>query len=229
MKPFILLLVLSGVLATDAFTTVSYPRSTKTFLRASSTTSRSALGSENRNTILSRNGSYFKLDRFGGKVEFGSTAKLVTALDGADLETVSSWLSDEKRVALSIWDEKLIEERGDNVYRMKLMKLQFVTIQLSPTVDNRMWTEEDASGAPVFKLQSIDFDPNVQVIPGLNIPASALGIEIEVVGELLPSRNGKGLGEFFASMNACLAVENKSSEHKEQHNNKLLLSPTHLY
>jgi len=144
-------------------------------------------------------------------------------------KVVSSWLSDEKRVALSIWDEKLIEERGDNVYRMKLMKLQFVTIQLSPTVDNRMWTEEDASGAPVFKLQSIDFDPNVQVIPGLNIPASALGIEIEVVGELLPSRNGKGLGEFIASMNACLAVENKSSEHKEQHNNKLLLSPTHLY
>jgi hypothetical protein len=134
------------------------------------------------------------MDRFSGKVEFGSTARLVTILDGADLTTVSTWISDEKRVAMSIWDEKLIEERGDNVYRLKLMKLQFVTIQLSPTVDNRMWTEEDGkSGVPVFKMQSIDFDPNVQLLPGLNIPASALGIEIEVVGELFPSSNGKGL------------------------------------
>ena len=148
---------------------------------------------QNRETILERNGSHFVLNKFSGRVEFGSTAELVTSLDNADISTVSKWLSDEKRVAMSIWDEKLIEQRGDNVYRLQLMTLQFVTIQLAPQVDNRMWTETDTNGNPVFKLQSIDFDPNIQVLPGLNVPASSLGIDIEVVGELRPSKNGSGV------------------------------------
>lgn len=155
--------------------------------------SSSSSSSKNREKILQRNGGHFELNRFSGRVEFGSTVNLVTNLENADMVTVSDWLSDEKRVALSIWDEKLIEDRGNNVYRLQLMTLQFVTIQLSPRVDNRMWTEIDQSGVPVFKLQSIGFDPNIQVLPGVNIPASALGIDIEVVGELRPSRDGKGV------------------------------------
>eukprot|EP01083_Nonionella_stella_P112130 329462_1 len=154
----------------------------------------SAISSPNRETILGRSGQHFKLNRFSGKVEFGSTAALVTSLDNADIESVSEWLSDEKRVAFAVWDEGMIEEMGDNIYKLKLMPLQFVTIQLAPEVDNRMWTEIDPSnGNPVFKLQSIDFDPNIQVLPGLNVPASSLGIDIEVVGELRPSRNGNGV------------------------------------
>ena len=193
-------LILLGVAkTTTAFVAVSHSsrQEYSTFLGVASGTSKQSripLESKDRKTILNRNGSHFKLDRMRGKVEFGSTAKLVTTLDNADLATVSSWLGDEKRVALSIWDEKLIEERGDSVYRLKLMKLQFVTLQLEPSVDNRMWIEKDEnSGVPVFKLQSVDFDPNVQFLPGMSVPASVLGIEIEVVGELFPSSNGKGL------------------------------------
>ena len=150
--------------------------------------------SKSRETILQRNGAHFKLNRFGGKVEFGSTANLVTKLDGSDKESIIEWLSDEKRVALSIWDEKLLKDLGNSIYRLQLMTLQFVTIQLAPSVDNRMWIEKDAKdGVPVFKLQSIDFDPNIQLLPGLNIPAESLGIRIEVVGELRPSKDGKGV------------------------------------
>lgn len=162
--------------------------------KCSSLAAYSSSSSKNRDKILQRNGGHFELNRFSGRVEFGSTVRLLTNLDNADMVTVSDWLSDERRVALSIWDEKLIEDRGNNVYRLQLMTLQFVTIQLSPRVDNRMWTEIDQSnGVPVFKLQSIDFDPNIQLLPGMNIPASALGIDIEVVGELRPSRDGKGV------------------------------------
>jgi len=149
--------------------------------------------SNNRDKILGRSGSHFDLNRFKGRVEFGSTANLITTLDNADMATVSDWLSDEKRVAMSIWDEKLIKDLGDSVYRLEVVTLQFITIKLAPQVDNRMWTEKDASGIPVFRVQSIDFDPNIQVLPGINIPASSFGIDIEVVGELRPSANGKGL------------------------------------
>ena len=150
--------------------------------------------SKSRETILQRNGAHFKLNRFGGKVEFGSTANLVTKFDGSDKESIIEWLSDEKRVALSIWDEKLLKDLGNSIYRLQLMTLQFVTIQLAPSVDNRMWIDNDSKdNVPVFKLQSIDFDPNIQLLPGLNIPAESLGIQIEVVGELRPSKDGKGV------------------------------------
>lgn len=153
----------------------------------------SATASKSRETILKRNGAHFKLNRFSGKVEFGSTANLVTTLDNADKDLIVEWLSDEKRVALSIWDEKLLKDLGNSIYRLQLMTLQFVTIQLAPSVDNRMWIEKDKDGLPVFQLQSIDFNPNIQLLPGLNVPAEALGIQIEVVGELRPSKDGKGV------------------------------------
>eukprot|EP00543_Licmophora_paradoxa_P003116 CAMPEP_0202456344 /NCGR_PEP_ID=MMETSP1360-20130828/13628_1 /ASSEMBLY_ACC=CAM_ASM_000848 /TAXON_ID=515479 /ORGANISM="Licmophora paradoxa, Strain CCMP2313" /LENGTH=132 /DNA_ID=CAMNT_0049076123 /DNA_START=1 /DNA_END=399 /DNA_ORIENTATION=- len=70
------------------------------------------------------------------------------------------------------------------------MKLQFVTITLQPSVNLRMWTQQTPSGAPVFLLQSVSFDPKIQVLPGLSVDAESLGIQIEVVGELRPDGNG---------------------------------------
>ena len=157
------------------------------------TTQLASYASKSRDIILKRDGTHFKLNRFSGKVEFGSTANLVTTFENSDMESICDWLSDERRVALSIWDENLIKELGQSTYRLELMKLQFVTIQLAPKVDNKMWIEKDANGLPVFKLQSIDFDPNIELLPGLNVPAESLGIQIEVVGELKPSKDGKGV------------------------------------
>lgn len=157
------------------------------------TSTQLSYASKNRDIILRREGTHFKLNRFSGRVEFGSTANLITSFDNADMKSVQMWLSDEKQVAMSIWDEKLIRDLGNNMYRLKLMKLQFVTITLAPEVDNRMWTEQDTSLGPVFKLQSMGFDPKIQLAPGLNIPASSLKIDIEVVGELKACKNGKGV------------------------------------
>jgi hypothetical protein len=58
-----------------------------------------------------------------------------------------------------------------------------------------MWTTttqvQNGKDQPVFSLQSIDYNPNIQLLPGLG--AEALGITIEVVGDLRPSRDGMGV------------------------------------
>jgi len=81
----------------------------------------------------------------------------------------------------------MIRELGQNVYRLQLMKLRFVTIELAPWVDVKMWNDEHGR----FLLESIGFDPNVQILPGVNILSDQLGID--VVGLLGVSESGTGL------------------------------------
>jgi hypothetical protein len=173
------------------------PSSSSLVLHAKSTRSR-AWTTRERNSILDRKGEYFTLDRFSGKIQFGSSSSIRTPLDDASMPYIEKWLSNDKAIALSIWDEKLIKEVEPKIYRLKLMTLMFVTIQLSPHVDVRMWTDVDnnnVSGGSkiVFKLESVGFDPNIQILPGVGVSADSLGILIDVVGELYPSRDGKAV------------------------------------
>ena len=162
---------------------------------------------QSRDTILGRDGEHFAFDRIGGKVEFGSTADLVTPLNSEGFEpsaeSVGLWLSDARRVAGGLWDEDLLSDLGQCTYRLGLMPLKFVTIELAPTVDVKMWTDgtmaaEDAAigaahdATPTFRLHSIGFEPNVTLLPGVGLDAKSLGIEIEVCGELRPTADGKG-------------------------------------
>lgn len=148
-----------------------------------------------RRELLARNGPFFKLDRFQGGVEFGSSAKLITKLDNtANLDGIAEWLSDGKGLALSIWDEKLMKDLGNNIYRLNTMKLQFVTIQLAPSVDMIMKTDIDKKqNVPIFSLRSVGFDPNISILPGVGVSAESLGVYIEVEGELQPTKDGKGV------------------------------------
>lgn len=175
-----------------------------------------------RQVLLSRNGPHFKLDRRTGKIEFGATANLVTKLtastptsagissSSSDSSLVAAWLRDERGLAMSIWDPKLIQERGNSVYRLQIMTLQFVTLALAPWVDVQMKTVEDPStgkspttgddgdtaslySQPVFTLQSVGFDPNLQILPGVRIDANAMGIVIEVAGSLRPVESEIGI------------------------------------
>ena len=155
-----------------------------------------------RDIILNRDGQHFAFDRIGGKVEFGSTADLVTPLQTDGVEpnaaSVGLWLSDARRVAGGLWDEDLLTDLGQCTYRLGLMPLKFVTIELAPTVDVKMWTNgAAAAGAatdsrPTFRLHSIGFEPNVTLLPGVGLDAKSLGIEIEVCGELRPTADGAG-------------------------------------
>ncbi|KAL9183666.1 hypothetical protein ACHAXT_004522 [Thalassiosira profunda] len=142
-----------------------------------------------RDAILGRDGEYFKLDRMRGKIEFGSSSRINTNLDGADEQSIRRWLSNDEQIAMSIWDPKLITEVEPKVYRLKLMTLMFVTIQLAPHVDVKMWTDEKGS----FNLESVAFDPNIQILPGVGVSSDQLGILIDVVGELYPAKDGKGV------------------------------------
>ena len=190
------------VTSSNAFQQHAYVRSTRNValpLLQSSTRLQSTaptltpIQQQRRSTLLSRNGPYFKLERYGGKVEFGSTANLVTKLTHEpSQEMIAGWLSDERRVALSIWDPKLITDMGKSVYQLRVMTLQFITIQLQPTVELKMWTDSH-NGLPVFSLQSIAFDPNLQILPGISVNADSLGIVIEVAGDLRPTEDGKGV------------------------------------
>lgn len=148
---------------------------------------------DRRSTLLNRNGPFFQLNRMKGTVQFGSTANLVTQLSPTpNHNSIAGWLSDERRVALSLWDPSLLSERGNAVYQLQVMQLQFVTMTLAPTVDVKMWTDNEEN-LPVFSLQSIAFDPNLQLLPGLGVKADSLGIVIEVVGDLRPTLDGKGV------------------------------------
>eukprot|EP00985_Skeletonema_marinoi_P027051 scaffold21581_cov132-Skeletonema_marinoi.AAC.14 len=157
----------------DAFTNQSSSRRAllKTTALNARPRQRKPWSERERQTILSRNGEHFKFDRMRGDIEFGSSSRIQTILDGADENAVKRWLSDDKQIAMSIWDPKLIKE-------------------LAPHVDVRMYEEGQGS---MFKLESVAFDPNIQILPGVGVSADQLGILIDVVGELYPSRDGKGV------------------------------------
>mmetsp|Transcript_27186 Transcript_27186/g.65053 ORF Transcript_27186/g.65053 Transcript_27186/m.65053 type:complete len:657 (-) Transcript_27186:1283-3253(-) len=187
--------------------------SSSSILRATTKVSQTPEQKSRRKELLKRDGSFFQLDRSSGHVEFGASAKLVTRLvdetedngDGdnnnnEDLsEMIKQWLSDGRGLAMSIWDPELLSDLGNDVYRLQTMELKFVTIQLSPTVDVQMWTQKGQNVKtgeflPVFNLQSVRYDPNVQLFPGMgSVTAESLGIVIEVVGELIPTKDGKGV------------------------------------
>mmetsp|Transcript_11922 Transcript_11922/g.19759 ORF Transcript_11922/g.19759 Transcript_11922/m.19759 type:complete len:281 (-) Transcript_11922:93-935(-) len=198
-RSFMLLALLSFAAPTRAFAPTGFGVATTTnVVRLQASTTESL--QERRKTLLSRKGPFFELDPKEGAVEFGATANLVTQLENDENDGgpsyIKEWLSDEQRVATSIWDEDLIVIKGDSVYQLQVMKLKFVTLQLQPSVDIKMWTKKSAAikgGDPVFYLQSVGFEPNIQVLPGLTIDAKALGIDIEVVGQLAATKDGKGV------------------------------------
>jgi hypothetical protein len=158
-----------------------------------------------RKELLQRDGPYFSLDKFNGDIEFGAATKLVTDLSkspGVDRASIEEWLCDNdgKGLALSIWDEELMTVLPDSVYQMQTMPLKFVTLELQPSVDLQMWTQpagKNRAGQqlpPIFKLNSVAFETNLRLLPGLGIISSeALGIFIEVAGDLRPSADGKGV------------------------------------
>ena len=153
---------------------------------------------QRRKVLLSRTGPYFRVDSSSGDVEFGATVNLMTKLDDesvANSAIVAEWLSDEKRVAKAIWEESLLFSKGNSVYELQLMTLQFVTLQLQPSVTIKMWSSvRPTDGSPVFYLQSVGFEPNLSLLGGGlgKVDAKTLGLEIDVVGQLAPSSSDLG-------------------------------------
>jgi Protein of unknown function (DUF1997) len=172
----------------------------------SADSSSQVLSDERRKVLLTRKGPHFLIDRSKNIIEFGATANLVTDLgEGggeaavADDDTISDWLRDEQGLAMSIWDPKLTTELGNNVYRLQTMNLQFVTIQLAPTVDLEMKTIIPSGDGPqTFMLKSVGFDPNIQILPGMRFDASSLGIVIETAGILRQGSRGGSVAGLIA-------------------------------
>mmetsp|Transcript_5908 Transcript_5908/g.12626 ORF Transcript_5908/g.12626 Transcript_5908/m.12626 type:complete len:308 (-) Transcript_5908:165-1088(-) len=220
---FFALFVVATLGATDAFIVVGTRTSTRASTSPSSPTKPSSSGvvlnaapkiqqtkeqKARRKELLKRDGPYFSLDKLSGEIEFGAATKLVTNLstdnnkDTVDKASIEEWLSynDGKGLALSIWDESLMEALPNSVYRLQTMPLKFVTLELQPSVDLQMWTQpagKNRAGRqlpPIFKLNSVAFETNLRLLPGLGVISSeSLGIFIEVAGDLRPSEGGKGV------------------------------------
>jgi hypothetical protein len=166
---------------------------------------------------MKRDGTHFQLDRLQGTIEFGAAANLVTKLAESESkrsnptnnsynidnnkELIEKWLTndDGRGLAQSIWEEDLLTDLGDGVFRLQTMPLQFVTLQLQPAVDIQMWTQpagKNKAGRmlpPIFKMQSLSFEPNLQILPGMSVTAKSLGLVLEVVGDLRPTLDGNGV------------------------------------
>ena len=202
---FCLLLVTHETTVADAFVAKkAIPQRTKS-LYAAPKIQQTPQQKARRKELLKRDGPYFALDKSSGKIEFGAATKLVTDLSKnpkVDMSSIEEWLGDNdgKGLALSIWDEKLMTVLPNSVYRLQTMPLKFVTLELQPSVDLQMWTQpagKNRAGRqlpPIFKLNSVAFETNLRLLPGLGIISSeALGIFIEVAGDLRPSKDGKGV------------------------------------
>jgi hypothetical protein len=170
---------------------------------------------ERRRELLTRKGPHFRLDRSSGRIEFGATAHLVTTLISSSSLSPSSnpvlsqeqsqsesfalihdWLQDAPSLARSIWDPAMTEELDEHIFRFQIMSLQFVNLQLAPSVDLQMKTLLGTqSKQPIFSLQSVDFEPNIQVLgmPGIQVTAESLGIDIEVSGQMKATKDGNGV------------------------------------
>jgi len=169
-------------------------RSANTIKRRPPITRGTSDGFESNISEFTGDKTLFNLNKQDGAVEFGASADLVTKLEANPRasEVIAYWLKDVNRVAASLWRKDLIRKVEKDIYRLQVMQLQFVTIQLAPSVDLRMWTEKQST-TPVFKLESVDFDPNVQILPGVGLSAEQLGIKIKVAGNLGVSEDGTGL------------------------------------
>jgi hypothetical protein len=203
---FLLVVLILGTTA-DAFISKATTPRTKGILslKAAPKIKQSPQQKARRKELLQRDGPYFNLDKASGRIEFGAATKLVTDLSkspGVDRASIEEWLgdSDGKGLALSIWDENLMTVLPNSVYRLQTMPLNFVTLELQPSVDLQMWTQpagKNRAGRqlpPIFKLNSVAFETNLRLLPGMGIISSeALGIFIEVAGDLRPSEDGKGV------------------------------------
>jgi Protein of unknown function (DUF1997) len=158
-----------------------------------------AINPDRRKELLARPPSFWKLDKTNGSIEFGSTISLTQQLNDIGGEEswsdIAEWLTYSEALAVSIWDPKYISILGKDLYRLQVMELRFVTLSIQPTVDVIMKTEffEGDIKKPIFTVQSISFDPKLQILPGMNFDAESLGVVIEVVGRMVPSRNGKSV------------------------------------
>lgn len=188
--------------------TIGRIRTKKHSLNAAPKTQQTPEQKARRKELLKRDGPYFQLDKLNGNIEFGAATKLVTDLSknnkntDANNESIEQWLSDSdgKGLALSIWDESLMEVLPNSVYRLQTMPLRFVTLELQPSVDLQMWTQRAGKNRAgrqlpsIFKLNSVGFETNLRLLPGLGVISSeSLGIFIEVAGDLRPSEDGKGV------------------------------------
>lgn len=164
------------------------PTSSSSCTPSTSTALFASLSPERKRALLSRTGPYFSLDRTAGTIAFGAIAQLTTPLPSDDPAVVTAWLEDAPSIAQSIWDPQLTTVMGKNVYRLETTPLQFVMLQIAPSVDVEMKTilSQSDSKEPIFTLQSIRFNPNIQSgLPGMpQIDAEALGIVIETAGYL---------------------------------------------
>jgi len=134
--------------------------------------------------LLKSRGYYFDLSDDKRTIAFGETVNLRAQLPCGKTGELDNFIRDPIRVASVIWSadkmEKVDSGAASVVYRLQLMRLNFLAIVLSPWVDLKMISKE-MQGRPQFMMESIGFDPQISVLRS-NITPESLAINIKVAG-----------------------------------------------
>ena len=149
-----------------------------------------------RRSLLSNPGHRFSLK--SPSVSFGTTATLKTPLlspdSPADRLFVNNFLSSASRVTNAIWDPSLASRVNSTTVDLQLLDLNFLTLSLSPTVTVDARIRQDAdTGDNIYELTSLSFAPNLRVLPGLGVTSAPSSLQIDCVGQLRPSRDGRSI------------------------------------
>jgi hypothetical protein len=84
-----------------------------------------------------------------------------------------------------IWDPTKILPLGNDTCRLSVVKLEFIIFTVQPTVDMFMRTEyaNNDIEKPIFMIESIKFDPNVQILPSpFNMNNNNNNINVQSLG-----------------------------------------------
>ncbi|MEO1520293.1 MAG: DUF1997 domain-containing protein [Cyanobacteria bacterium J06633_2] len=71
-----------------------------------------------------------------------------------EIVPIQHYLRQPQRIINALADPKRIEFLGDNVFRLKMRPLGFMMLKIQPTVDMKLWAEQDGSIA----LESVKCD-----------------------------------------------------------------------
>lgn len=73
---------------------------------------------------------------------FASSQSVDLELPGS-LAAVQSYLDDPRRIVYALFDAERVDELADSVFRLHMQTLRFFTLKVTPTVDLRVWTDDD--------------------------------------------------------------------------------------
>lgn len=106
-----------------------------------------------------------------------SASQSVDLILAEEVEHIEAYLRQPERLLKALINPNQLSPLGTQCFRYELQPLNFLILQPQPSVDLRVWTDDDG----VLRIQSMEAR-----IRGLNLPPSRFGLTLQ--GNLAPRR-----------------------------------------